>query len=134
LKSVPGIAGQVLLFVAAVVGGSILAAFLTFGWDFPRSLENFTPIILLGIAMTYAAFGAIAALFFAVPFIVLMRLFQLTRLPATAMLTVGGGLFGAGLMKMTFTGFEHLGATAGGSIGFALGILFFPPSYIPIQR
>ena len=125
---------EVLLFVVGVLGGSILGAILTLAWDFPRSLENATPLLAVGYAMTYAGFGAIPSLIFGLTAILFLKHKGYSLWPATAALTVGGGIVGGLLMFATFGmfrgfgPFEQLGATAGASIGFMLGLLLFARS------
>jgi hypothetical protein len=124
----------VLLFVLSILLGAILGSFLSFLWDVPRRMEGMTPLVMLGIAMTYAGFGAIPALLFGVPSILFLKRRGYSRGPATAALAIGGGVVGGLLMFVTFGGFhgfgsfERLGATAGASIGFMLGLLFFSGS------
>ncbi|MBA3666519.1 MAG: hypothetical protein H0W65_02195 [Sphingomonas sp.] len=89
---------------------------------------------MLGIAGTYVIFGAFPALFFGLPAIRFLRRRAYSLLPATGVLTVGGGIVGALLMFVTFGMFktfgvfEQFGAIAGASIGFVLGLLFFARS------
>ena len=118
------------LCVLGVVGGSILGAGLSTAWNMSL-FENSMPLTLFGIAALFALFGAIPALLFGIPAIRLLKGRGYSRWPATAVLTVGGGVVGGFLMFVTFGGFqtfgqfERLGATAGSSIGFLLGLLLF---------
>ena len=79
----------------------------------------------VAIAMTYAAFGLIPAAIVGLPAILFLKRRSYSRWPAIAILAVGGGAVGGLLMRLTFTGLELLGATAGASIGFVLGLSFF---------
>ena len=139
MKAALSLLRQTLVFVLSIVGGSILGAVLSFAWGLPTSLENITPLVVLGVALTYAGFGSIPALLFGLPAILLMKRKGHARWPATAVLTVGGGTIGALLMFVTFGGFkgfgsfEQLGATAGASIGFVLGLLLFSQSSAAIE-
>jgi hypothetical protein len=122
-----------LLFVIAVLVGSFLGSALSHLWDSAGGLAHITPVIFVGIAMTYAAFGAIPALLFGLPSVFFLKRKGYTRWPAAAFLTVGGGLIGGLIMFVMFDVFRigHfvlLGATAGASIGLAIGIVLFAGS------
>ena len=118
-------------FLGVLVGG-LLGGLLSLAWDFPRSLDNATPLIVFGMGLTYVVFGAVPALLFGIPAIRFLRRKGYSRWPATSILAIGGVAVGVALTAVTFTGFEKYGGTAGASIGFMLGVfLFHTPRAVP---
>jgi branched-subunit amino acid permease len=114
-----------LLFIGAVLIGSLLAGILT---TIEYALTGSSPpnlLFVFGITGTYLVFASIPALLFGLPVVQLLRRRGIERWPATAIMFAGGIIVGVFLMFITFTGLEKLGATAGGSIGFMFGLLLF---------
>jgi len=130
LDSVINLLRTVALFILALALGGMLAGLiastgLVVGKLKMPDLSELRAIIF-GAGLTFAVFGGLPALVVGMPAVLLLRRMRVSRFEAPLILMTGGGVVGAGLMAMTFTGFELLGAAVGGSIGLMLGILVYP--------
>ncbi|MGN6590284.1 MAG: hypothetical protein ACTHKE_08335 [Sphingomicrobium sp.] len=120
-----------LLFILAYPVGSFLAGLLTVVWE-GTSASNSVLTGVFNAAMTYAAVAWLPLIVIGFPAVFTLKTKRFSRLPATAILTVGGGAVGALLLKSTFgqnEGFGEFvrgGTFEGASVGLVLGLLLFP--------
>lgn len=113
-------------FAIAIPLGGLLGGLLTIAYRMPAPSD--LPLLVVGMGATFALFGAFPALIFGIPALLILRKMRVSRTAATVVMTIGGAGLGAALTAGTFSGFEGLGAIAGGSIGLALGVLVYRKS------
>ncbi len=111
-----------LLFLTALLLGSWIGGILSVAHHAVTGGLAFNLSVASMIGATYVLFAALPAILFGVPALSLLKRLGYSRWPASAFMAVGGGLVGALLTRVTFTGFDTWAALAGGSVGFFMGL------------
>ena len=115
------------LFLIALSVGGVLASLYSL---LSKGLAG-TPAFVIGSGLSIAALSFIPALLFAAPALRQLGKRRVNKIPAAAILIVGGASVGHLLMAATFYGLEPFGAVVGSSIGLSMAVLVYPFINVP---